>query len=240
MLSEPCLIKGVPQNTSLNVWCSLFLTMPLIKEWESDPFSLAAIWKIEEPESFFVEQTGITSDIKNEKRRMERQAGRFLLKHLKKDFPLLEIAPDDFDKPRVPQNSYFFSISHSFPYVAAVVSPYAEAGIDIQCYHPRILTLQHKYLSPEEQQFTQNDAHRTTLAWCAKEAAYKWQGKRGVEFIDHLPIISWNEEKEKTHITINLELINPKWKLNLEGFVNEQFALSIVGNTTENFNLSIT
>ncbi|PZF72976.1 4'-phosphopantetheinyl transferase family protein [Taibaiella soli] len=214
--------------------------MPLIKEWESDPFSLAAIWKIDEPESFFTEQIGIVSDIKNDKRRMERQAGRFLLKHLKNDFPLLDIAPDASDKPRIPNNNYFFSISHSFPYVAAVVSPYAEAGIDIQCYHPRILKLQHKYLSEQEQQFTQNDSQLTTLAWCAKEAAYKWQGKRGVEFIDHLPILSWGNENEKTHITINLELTNPKWLLNLEGFINESFALSIVHNTTENFNLSIT
>ena len=214
--------------------------MPLIKEWESDPFSLAAIWKIEEPESFFTDQTGIVSDIKNEKRRIERQAGRFLLKHLKNDFPLLDIAPDASDKPRIPQNSYFFSISHSFPYIAAVVSPYAEAGIDIQCYHPRILKLQHKYLSEHEQKFTHNDSRLTTLAWCAKEAAYKWQGKRGVEFIDHLPILLWEDEKEKTHIKINLELTNPKWLLDLEGFVNEEFALSIVHNSTENFNLSIT
>lgn len=61
--------------------------MPLFREWSSDKYSLAAIWKIEEPESFFTERTGITSDIKNEKRRMERLAGRFLLKYLKNDFP---------------------------------------------------------------------------------------------------------------------------------------------------------
>ena len=59
---------------------------------------MAAIWKIDEPETFFTERTGISSDIKSEKRRMEHLAGRFLLKHLKEDFPLFNIKPDEHDK----------------------------------------------------------------------------------------------------------------------------------------------
>ncbi len=44
--------------------------MPLYQEWSSDKYSLAAIWKIEEPESFFIERTGLPApDIKAEKRR---------------------------------------------------------------------------------------------------------------------------------------------------------------------------
>lgn len=213
--------------------------MPLIKEWESDPFSLAAIWKIEEPEHFFTAATGIFPDIKNDKRRIERLAGRFLLKHLKADFPLHAIGADEHDKPRIPENVYFFSISHSYPYVAAVISPYAEAGIDIQCFHPRMLQLQNKFLSKEEQNYTSNDPALITLAWCAKEAAYKWQGKRGVEFIDHLPIVEFHQELEKFHIEIILKLNNPYRQILLNGFVNESFACSFVYNSFENLNESI-
>jgi 4'-phosphopantetheinyl transferase len=204
--------------------------MPLIREWESDPYSLAAIWKIEEPEQFFADATGIFSDIKNDKRRIERLAGRFLLKYLKADFPLHDILKDEHDKPRIPDNAYFFSISHSYPYVAAVISPYTEAGIDIQAYHPRMLQLQHKFLSEEEQLFTANDPKLITLAWCAKEAAYKWQGKRGVEFIDHLPIEYFSEKGKNFQITINLKLIVPNLAILLEGSVNESFACCAVHN----------
>lgn len=202
--------------------------MPLYREWSSDKYSLAAIWKIEEPESFFTERTGITSDIKNEKRRMERLAGRFLLKYLKNDFPLLNIQPDEHDKPRLENNHYFFSISHSWPYVAAVVSPYVEAGIDIQCWHPRMQTLQHKFLSEREQQFFNNDTELITLAWSAKEAAYKWQGRRGVEFTDHLIINNYQEKEYYKEFDIHLLLTSNQLNISAQGIVKEDFACAYI------------
>ncbi len=202
--------------------------MPLFREWSSDPFSLAAIWKIEEPEQFFVQRTGVTSDIKNDKRRIERLAGRFLLKYLKQDFPLLNIFPDEHDKPRVDDNHYFFSISHSWPYVAAVVSPYVEAGIDIQCWHPRMEMLQNKFLSLEEQKYFKNDTQLITLAWSAKEAAYKWQGRRGVEFIDHLPITSYNKNEYYHNFDIHLQLTDPMMQISAQGIVRQDFACAYI------------
>ncbi|MCB0697194.1 MAG: 4'-phosphopantetheinyl transferase superfamily protein [Chitinophagaceae bacterium] len=198
--------------------------MPLYREWSSDAYSLAAIWKIEEPESFFTERTGIISDIKNEKRRMERLAGRFLLKYLKQDFPLLNIYSDEHDKPRINNNDYFFSISHSWPYVAAVVSPYVECGIDIQCWHPRMEALQHKFLSEQEQKLFHNDPKLITLAWSAKEAAYKWQGRRGVEFIDHLPIEKYTDKEHTHEFDIFLQLTAPKMHVQIQGIVKQEFA----------------
>lgn len=202
--------------------------MPLYREWSSDPYSLAAIWKIEEPESFFTERTGITSDIKNDKRRIERLAGRFLLKYLKQDFPLLNISIDEHDKPRTANNHYLFSISHSWPYVAAIVSPYVEAGIDIQCWHPRMQLLQNKFLSPEEQVYFDNQTELITLAWSAKEAAYKWQGRRGVEFIDHLPITSYKENNNNHIFDLHLQLTNPKMYITAQGIVKQDFACAFI------------
>ncbi len=184
--------------------------MPLFREWSSDPYSLAAIWKIEEPESFFIERIGFGSDIRNDKRRQEFLAGRFLLKHLKEDFPLLNIRRDEHDKPRLDGNHYYFSISHSWPYVAAIVSPYVEAGIDIQTPHPRMLRLQDKFLNGEEKRLFGNDERLITLAWCAKEAVYKWQGRRGVEFKDHLLIQNFIQTAADKNITIFTQLTQPK------------------------------
>lgn len=202
--------------------------MPLFREWSSDKYSLAAIWKIEEPESFFIERTGITSDIKNDKRRIERLAGRFLLKYLKNDFPLLNIEADEHDKPRVKNDECFFSISHSWPYVAAVVSPYVEAGIDIQCWHPRMQKLQHKFLSHREQAFFNDNSELITLAWSVKEAAYKWQGRRGVEFIDHLIIEDYRKKEYQYNFDIKLELTTPKIQISSQGIVRQDFACAYI------------
>jgi len=202
--------------------------MPLYREWSSDPYSLAAIWEIEEPESFFVERTGIIVDIKSEKRRLEHLAGRFLLKYLKEDFPLLNIKPDVHDKPRIDNNQFYFSISHSYPYVAAVVSPYVECGIDIQVWHRKMDALQHKFLSEQEQLFFQNDPKLITLAWCAKEAAYKWQGRRGVDFIEHLPIHSFTKTPYECHMQINLQMTASITPLTIKALTEAHFAAAIV------------
>jgi len=202
--------------------------MPLYREWSSDPYSLAAIWELKEPESFFVERTGITSDIKSEKRRLEHLAGRFLLKYLKDNFPLLNIKPDEHDKPRLPDNQFYFSISHSFPYVAVVLSPYVECGIDIQVWHPRMEQLQHKFLAEREQQFFRDDPRLITLGWCAKEAVYKWQGRRGVDFIEHLPIIEVGKVSSVFNITFYLQITVPKLEVVTKGFVEAAFACSCV------------
>ena len=200
--------------------------MPLYREWNSDKYSLAAIWKIEEPESFFIAQTGMMPDIKNDKRRIERLAGRFLLKHLKEDFPLFHIMPDEHDKPRIADNQYYFSISHSWPYVAAIVSPWVEAGIDIQCWHPHIDKIKHKFLSGQEQLLFTNEK-LVTLAWSAKEAVYKWQGRRGVEFIDHLPITSF-ENDFILNINIFTQLTDPKRDVIVKGLLDADFSCAYV------------
>jgi len=204
--------------------------MPLYREWSIEHHSLAAIWEIDEPESFFTERTGLAPDIKFEKRRMEHLAGRFLLKHLKEDFPLFNIQPDKHDKPRIDYNAYYFSISHSWPYVAAMISPSHECGIDIQTWHPRIQKIQHKFLSAEEQKLFKDDTQLLTMAWCAKEAAYKWQGRRGVEFIEHLEIISVEKTGANYNIVINLKLNAPSRVLSIENLMEQAFSCSFVVN----------
>ncbi|HTN46759.1 MAG TPA: 4'-phosphopantetheinyl transferase superfamily protein [Flavipsychrobacter sp.] len=205
--------------------------MPLYREWSSDPYSLAAIWEIAEPESFFLERTRVHTDIKNPKKRLEHLAGRFLLKHLEEDFPLLNIHIDEHDKPRLPDNEYFFSISHSYPYVAVVVSPFVECGIDIQVWHPRMELLQHKFLSEKEQKLFTGDPQLLTLAWSAKEAAYKWQGRRGVDFIEHLPIQHLQKEDGLFQMDVLLRLSSPFVKITVKGMIEKDFACCYTAST---------
>jgi phosphopantetheinyl transferase len=207
--------------------------MPLYKEWKINEHALAAIWKIEEPESFFEEHTGMRPEIKNEKRRMERLAGRYLLQRLAADFPIHNINKDVHDKPRIDNDQYYFSISHSWPYVAAIIDTRNEAGIDIQTWHPRIGQIQHKFLSAAEQEIFQNDIKLLTTAWSAKEAVYKWNGRRGIDFIQHLPITFFSGESENTQMRINLNIAEIAQNILVQNFINIDFACSYV-SITEN------
>ncbi len=202
--------------------------MPIFKEWNIGDTGHAAIWKVEEPETFFNEHTGIYPDIKNEKRRMEHLAGRFLLKHLREDFPLNLISKDEHDKPHLSNQQYHFSVSHSWPYIAVVIDTHHKAGIDIQTWNPRIGDIQHKYLSAREQLLFNNDPKLLTMAWCAKESVYKWHGKRGVDFKDHLPIDIFEVSGDYYKITINSQVSLLSQNISLENFINIDFACSYV------------
>lgn len=202
--------------------------MPLYKEWNPDGNSLAAIWQITETEDFFADKINIsTAHIAHSKRRIEFLAGRFLLQYLQKDFPIHSILPDENDKPQLPDRQSHFSISHSFPYVACIISTQSPVGIDIQCWHQNILSLQHKFLSPQEQLISNNDPQKITLAWSSKEAAYKYQGLRGVDFMQHLPIVQWQEKAINFYIKIKLNLNGSNEALGINGFIFNDFALAV-------------
>lgn len=207
--------------------------MPLFREWSINEHCLAAIWEIQEPESFFLERTGLAPDIKNEKKRLEHLAGRFLLKHLKEDFPILNIRPDEHDKPRIENNQYHFSISHSWPYVAVAIDSHADAGIDIQTLRSGIQNIQHKFLSSSEQRLFNNDTQLLTLAWSAKEAVYKWRGKRGVEFIEHIPIVLFEKNTTDYNINIFSKSTNDPRLIYLQSIVNQYFTCAFVSKTEE-------
>jgi 4'-phosphopantetheinyl transferase EntD len=201
--------------------------MPLYKEWNPGLHSLAAIWHITEPESFFLEKVQPASAIRNDKRRIEHLAGRYLLQHLRADFPLHDIVPDDQDKPVLPDASAHFSVSHSFPYAAAMIHSYHPVGIDLQCWHERILKIRNKFLSEAEQDYCRNDEQLTVLAWSAKEAAYKYHGRRGTDFIAHLPLVKWEQRGGISNITINIKQSGQAYDLTLKGFIFNDFALCL-------------
>lgn len=201
--------------------------MPLLKKWTINDTATGAIWKIEEPLSFFEMLAGLHPEIKNDNKRIEHLAGRFLLRYLYPGFPINEIYKDEHDKPRIKNNQYFFSISHSFPYVAVVVDTVNEAGIDIQVLHPKIAQIRHKYLSDKEKLYFGDDISLLTLAWCAKEAAYKWHGRRGVGFISNMEIKEVQIPGYR-NIKININFENNKKLILLENILNAGFACSYV------------
>ena len=161
--------------------------MPLYKNIKSEKYSEAAIWHITEPEHFFSDQLGFSTQKKLEKRRLEFLATRLLLQQTIPGFPFEKMAIAATGKPFLHGTPYHFSISHSFPYVAVAFSE-RSVGIDVQVFQPKISRLKDKFLSVAEQKWFADSMEKLTLAWTAKEAAYKRLEKNGVDFIRDLSI----------------------------------------------------
>lgn len=204
--------------------------MSLYRSWKSDPYSIAAIWKIEESEEWFTRQISVFPTAAFPQKRLEFLAARYLLTLLYPEFPLSTIQADEQGKPRLPQNQLEFSLSHSFPYVAAVISKDKPCGIDIQVWKNQVTRLQHKFLSPKEQLFFHNDMQQLLMAWCAKEAAYKWQGLRATAFIEHLQIQQYLSQDTHYEMQVLLTKNNPHTRLSIETSIHPDFAFAIVTN----------
>jgi 4'-phosphopantetheinyl transferase len=200
--------------------------MPLFAQWTISATAIAAIWKIEEPEAFFQVATGMHPAIAAPKRRQEYLAARFLLQWLQPELPITDIAKDIHHKPRLPDDTWRFSISHAWPYVAVVVDTHAEAGIDIETWRPSITKIKDKFLAPTEQALLAHSERNMLLAWCAKEAAYKWNGRREVAFIEHLPMQTFTPEP----LTATIHLPLSGSTVQLKGIANAEFACLYVSN----------
>lgn len=201
--------------------------MPIYKQWQSGDSAKAAIWKIEEPEDFFKAGTGLASERKSEIKRLEHLAARFLLREVHPGFPLDKIIKSPLGKPFLPDTALFFSISHSFPYVAVAIDTQKEIGIDIQIIQSRILRLQGKFLSPEEQLLCAGQPELVTLAWAAKEAAFKWYGKGAVDFIKHMPITAIDLQPGQAELSMLFSREQPRLDIKLHGSLENDFAWSV-------------
>jgi 4'-phosphopantetheinyl transferase EntD len=192
--------------------------VPLFYQQDINQNTRLAVWKIEEPESFFLEKVFLKRTIMHPNKRLQHLAGRYLLLYLFPDFPanLIEIA--DTRKPFLPNEQYHFSISHCGNFAAAIVSKTERVGIDVELLTPRVEKIKHKFLHSDELQLvdrtTIDRVQLLTLLWSAKEAMFKWWGNGDVDFSEVLRIMQMPVEWEgkikaafqKNELNINLEL----------------------------------
>ena len=154
-----------------------------------------AIWRIEEPEEFFLEKVPLNRDVSHPYKRLQHLAGRYLLPTLFEDFPLEEILIADTKKPFLEDEKYHFSISHCGNYAAAIASDHQRVGIDIELVTPRIKMIGPKFLNDEEKLFLKNYEYLpglhlelTTILWSVKESLFKWYGEGKVDFKNHIQL----------------------------------------------------
>jgi phosphopantetheinyl transferase (holo-ACP synthase) len=92
-------------------------------------------------------------------------------------------------KPYIPGSNIGLSVSHTGDYAAAILAEDAETGIDIEFPRSRILKIRSKYLHPDEDSdISHGDVEELTTYWCAKEALYKLNGRKFLDFKKELRI----------------------------------------------------
>ena len=164
-----------------------------------------ALWKIEESkEELFSglqlkrHELNLTSSFNNGKRLLHWLSTRLLLRTMLNTTEYIDCRFDQYGKPFLANLDYKISLSHSYEYAAVIISKHYNVGIDVELMKNKIDVIKHKFLSDLElaENITANHIDGLYVCWCAKEAIYKWQGKAGLSFRDHIRIHPFDVKSE--------------------------------------------
>jgi phosphopantetheinyl transferase len=167
--------------------------MPLAKIVRTDQ-RIRGIWKIEEDEQSLAVQVApfetLPRTISNPLKRLEWLAGRGLVKVLMEKIGLTfqGVTKDEYGKPFPAGCSYQLALSHSYPYVTALLDQYASVGIDLEQPKSKLLKIAPRVLDPAELVNAGDDLVKHCIYWCAKESLVKVYGKKDLTFAENLKI----------------------------------------------------
>ena len=175
--------------------------MPLVYQQNINADTKLGLWRIEEPENFFLQFVPLQKKITHPHKRLQHLAGRFLLRKLFPHFPLKLIKIAETRKPFLPGEQYHFSISHCGDYAAVIVSSKYRVGVDVEWPQQKIDIVKHKFMGTKE--FTvlkmmdeRDELFKLTMAWSIKEAIFKWYGLGQLDFKKHMVIQQLYKEEE--------------------------------------------
>lgn len=159
-----------------------------------------AIWRVEEEADDLLSrlqlnerEREVLASLNKGKRTLHWLATRVLLRYMLDTPGYIDCPSDENGKPYLANFPQKISLTHSFDYVAVMMSEVGEVGIDLELVSPKILRIAHKFMKEQELSFMQDLDEPSRIdhlyaCWCAKEAVYKLQGNRGVSFKDNMTI----------------------------------------------------
>ncbi|MES2828649.1 MAG: 4'-phosphopantetheinyl transferase superfamily protein [Bacteroidota bacterium] len=188
--------------------------MPVIFNRNIDEDTKLAVWKIEETEEQLISglqlkqhELDFIASLNNGKRLLHWLSTRLLLRTMLNTSEYIDCQMDEHGKPYLPNLGYHISLSHSYDYAAVIVGKTKKVGVDIELIKHKIKTIRHKFLSDLElaQKQIGENVNGLYVCWCAKEAIYKWHGKKGLEFRQHIHIKPFKlKEEGELHAIVEL------------------------------------
>ena len=164
------------------------------------------IWEITEDLSFFQTfpenwTTNKDQEIVSQKK-LESSAARFCLWNVCQQISEgpWDLRKDDRNRPYFDQSDYHISLSHSFPFVAAIISHKKSVGIDLERFGRQVGKIGPRFLSAEEWNLWQDSHSDLTKAWTCKEAIYKAMGVPGLAFQQDIQLPSFANNPFKIHV----------------------------------------
>ncbi|MGB3618072.1 MAG: 4'-phosphopantetheinyl transferase superfamily protein [Catalinimonas sp.] len=153
-----------------------------------------ALWELREPEESLRDRLAWTDRLRAEYRAISHPTKRhewlgarvvaFELAH-RADLRPTDLLKDNHGKPEWLGAASGVSLTHAFPYVAAQVGR-QRAGIDLEPVRSKLAALAPRFMGADERADLPTDLLTLAICWSAKEAVYKWYGRQGLSFRDHL------------------------------------------------------
>jgi 4'-phosphopantetheinyl transferase EntD len=160
------------------------------------------LWHIAETESTLASEVlpfeQVPDTLVHPNKRLEFLAGRALVKTLMTAMHLdfQGITKDAYGKPYPRGCDHHLSLSHSYPYVGALLDLNQPAGIDLEQPKDKLFRIAPRVFAPEELHDAGASLAKHCIYWCAKEALLKIHGKKDLIFAENLLISPFREELE--------------------------------------------
>ena len=164
----------------------------------------------------------------NPLKRLEYLAGRVLIKTLlaRWGLPFDGIKKDAFGKPFLNGQNIHISLSHSYPYVAAILHRTRNAGIDLEQPKQKLLRIAPRILAPDEHLDAAHDITKHCIYWCAIETMIKIYGNKDLIFSKNL-LVKPFELAPQGHIIGRILANNIETAIPLEYIVSENFVVVV-------------
>lgn len=147
------------------------------------------------------------SYLKHEKKRLQWLAARVLLKQMcdQLNIPFEGTFKNEFGKVYLKNSTIEISITHSDKHAAIAINEHGKVGIDLESISNKPARIAKKFMSYRELEECKKDNSDFTYYWTAKEAVYKWYGKKKVIFNTQIAIL---KNQSKAILNIDEEINN--------------------------------
>jgi phosphopantetheinyl transferase (holo-ACP synthase) len=163
--------------------------MPLLLSKQINANSAYAVWKISETPIVLGELISERPASVHPHKLSEWIVGRILVKNLCDLFQIKYqgVTNDKWGKPLLTGSKSEISITHSFPYAAAILNLDHPCGIDLELPRQKMFKVKQKFLHDSELKY-QDDLAALTKIWSAKEVLYKIYSRKGISIRDEMRV----------------------------------------------------